>query len=38
MAKMILEQHKGGDFRDFARIEAWATGVARAIDAPLEGP
>ncbi|MEU9733869.1 flavodoxin domain-containing protein [Streptomyces sp. NPDC048002] len=29
IAKMILRSGKGGDFRDFDRIEAWAAGVAR---------
>ena len=38
IARMILDQHRGGDFRDFARIDAWATGVARAIETPPEGP
>ncbi|WP_405640356.1 flavodoxin domain-containing protein [Streptomyces sp. NBC_00019] len=28
VARMILRSGKGGDFRDFARIEAWAARVA----------
>ncbi|SNX56031.1 menaquinone-dependent protoporphyrinogen oxidase [Streptomyces sp. TLI_55] len=28
IAKMIVRSGKGGDFRDFARIEEWAQGIA----------
>lgn len=28
IAKMIVRNGKGGDFRDFARIEEWAQGIA----------
>ncbi|GAA3207144.1 hypothetical protein GCM10020256_02630 [Streptomyces thermocoprophilus] len=28
VARMILKDGKGGDFRDFGRIEAWAARVA----------
>ncbi|MER6671851.1 flavodoxin domain-containing protein [Streptomyces sp. NPDC000983] len=31
IAKMILRGGKGGDFRDFDRIEAWAAEVAREL-------
>ncbi|GAA1365995.1 flavodoxin domain-containing protein [Streptomyces beijiangensis] len=29
MARMIVESGRGGDFRDFDRIAAWATGIAQ---------
>ncbi|WP_329126333.1 flavodoxin domain-containing protein [Streptomyces sp. NBC_01465] len=28
MARMIVESGRGGDYRDFDRIAAWATGIA----------
>ncbi|GGW42150.1 flavodoxin [Streptomyces lucensis JCM 4490] len=28
MAKMIIDSGKGGDYRDFAAVRRWATGVA----------
>ncbi|MFF3886005.1 flavodoxin domain-containing protein [Streptomyces sp. NPDC001914] len=31
MAGMILRSGKGGDFRDFGAIEAWAQGIADAL-------
>ncbi|MFF9815267.1 flavodoxin domain-containing protein [Streptomyces sp. NPDC014006] len=31
VAGMILRSGKGGDFRDFSAIEAWAEGVAQAL-------
>lgn len=31
IARRILRSGKGGDFRDFARIEEWAAGVATAL-------
>ncbi|MEU2602779.1 flavodoxin domain-containing protein [Streptomyces hirsutus] len=33
IARMILRDGKGGDFRDFAAIEYWAAGVARELGA-----
>ncbi|MFI2368010.1 flavodoxin domain-containing protein [Streptomyces sp. NPDC018833] len=36
MAKAILDEGRGGDFRDFDRIAAWAAGVARELKAPVE--
>lgn len=30
-ARMILRGGKGGDFRDFGRIEAWAAGIGREL-------
>ncbi|MFJ5775264.1 flavodoxin domain-containing protein [Streptomyces sp. NPDC093094] len=35
VARMILRGGKGGDFRDFPRIERWAARVAREITAPV---
>ncbi|WAZ19481.1 flavodoxin domain-containing protein [Streptomyces cinnabarinus] len=32
IAKMIVRNGKGGDFRDFGRIEEWAAGVAHELD------
>ncbi|CCK32511.1 flavodoxin [Streptomyces davaonensis JCM 4913] len=32
IAKMIIRNGKGGDFRDFGRIEEWAAGVAHELD------
>ncbi|MGX1267552.1 flavodoxin domain-containing protein [Streptomyces phaeoluteigriseus] len=31
IARMIVQSGKGGDFRDFAAIESWAAGVAKAL-------
>ncbi|KAB1973348.1 flavodoxin domain-containing protein [Streptomyces triticiradicis] len=31
IAKMIVSSGKGGDFRDFGAIEAWAQGIADAL-------
>ncbi|MFC8834101.1 flavodoxin domain-containing protein [Streptomyces griseoincarnatus] len=31
VARMILRDGKGGDFRDFGRIEAWAAGIGREL-------
>lgn len=31
VARMIVRSGKGGDFRDFAAIESWAAGVAKAL-------
>ncbi len=31
VARMILRGGKGGDFRDFGRIEEWAAGIAREL-------
>ncbi|MET9295811.1 flavodoxin domain-containing protein [Streptomyces sp. NPDC003077] len=31
VARMIVDSGRGGDFRDFARIRAWAAGVADAL-------
>ncbi|MET8471796.1 flavodoxin domain-containing protein [Streptomyces sp. NPDC006422] len=31
MARMIVNSGKGGDFRDFAQITAWAEGIAREL-------
>jgi menaquinone-dependent protoporphyrinogen oxidase len=36
MARMILRSGKGGDFRDFAAIEAWAAGVADELLKPRQ--
>lgn len=33
VARMILKQGRGGDFRDMDRIRAWASGIAKEIDA-----
>lgn len=33
IARMILRNGKGGDFRDFAAIERWAAGVAKELGA-----
>ncbi|MFC8084067.1 flavodoxin domain-containing protein [Streptomyces sp. NPDC057340] len=33
IARMILRDGKGGDFRDFAAIEHWAAGVAKELGA-----
>ncbi|WP_156724881.1 flavodoxin domain-containing protein [Streptomyces apocyni] len=34
MAKAILDEDRGGDFRDLPRIAEWAAGVASKIKAP----
>lgn len=34
VAGMILRSGKGGDFRDFGVIEAWAAGVADSLTHP----
>ncbi|MFJ9717093.1 flavodoxin domain-containing protein [Streptomyces sp. NPDC101213] len=31
IARMIVRSGKGGDFRDFAAIDAWSAGVAKAL-------
>ncbi|MFD7688636.1 flavodoxin domain-containing protein [Streptomyces sp. NPDC059781] len=31
VARLILRNGKGGDFRDFGRIEAWAAGIGREL-------
>ncbi|MFE1260852.1 flavodoxin domain-containing protein [Streptomyces albogriseolus] len=31
VARMILRDGKGGDFRDFGRIESWAAGIGREL-------
>ncbi|WP_369213301.1 flavodoxin domain-containing protein [Streptomyces flavofungini] len=31
VARMIIKSGKGGDFRDFARISAWAEGIGEAL-------
>ncbi|MDN0200025.1 flavodoxin domain-containing protein [Streptomyces sp. S.PNR 29] len=36
IARKIVESGKGGDFRDFAVIEAWAARIADALVAPSE--
>lgn len=36
IARTILEQGRGGDFRDFDRIAAWATGIAADLAAEAE--
>ncbi|MFD1852433.1 flavodoxin domain-containing protein [Kitasatospora cinereorecta] len=36
VARMIVEDGRGGDFRDFARIAAWATAVATEVGASPE--
>ncbi|MFD8201811.1 flavodoxin domain-containing protein [Streptomyces sp. NPDC059701] len=36
VARMILRNGKGGDFRDFPAIERWAARVAREIGAPVK--
>ncbi|MFG3127007.1 flavodoxin domain-containing protein [Streptomyces tendae] len=33
IARMILRNGKGGDFRDFAAIETWAAGLAKELGA-----
>ncbi|MBZ4019647.1 flavodoxin domain-containing protein [Streptomyces purpurogeneiscleroticus] len=35
LARMILKQGKGGDFRDMDRIRAWARGTAKEIEASM---
>ncbi|MCX4767932.1 flavodoxin domain-containing protein [Streptomyces sp. NBC_01275] len=37
VAGMILRSGKGGDFRDFGAIEAWAEGIADALTHAQEG-
>ncbi|AOT62282.1 MULTISPECIES: flavodoxin domain-containing protein [Streptomyces] len=37
LARSILEEGRGGDFRDTARIERWAHEVADELKAPPEG-
>ncbi|MFG2309220.1 flavodoxin domain-containing protein [Streptomyces sp. NPDC048566] len=32
IARRIVSSGKGGDFRDFARIEAWAAGIGTALE------
>ncbi|MEU4617755.1 flavodoxin domain-containing protein [Streptomyces umbrinus] len=34
IARMIVSSGKGGDFRDFEQIEAWATGIAAQLITP----
>ena len=36
LARMIVNSGKGGDYRDFDRISAWAAGVARELTVPAE--
>ncbi|KPI19058.1 Flavodoxin domain containing protein [Actinobacteria bacterium OK074] len=36
IARMIVRKGKGGDFRDFPRIEAWAAGIARELAGAAE--
>ncbi|MFI7341263.1 flavodoxin domain-containing protein [Streptomyces sp. NPDC050085] len=36
MARMIVQSGRGGDFRDFARIAAWATKIAHAAAAEVQ--
>ncbi|NEB76374.1 flavodoxin [Streptomyces sp. SID14478] len=36
MARMIVESGRGGDFRDFARISAWATKIAHEAAADVQ--
>lgn len=37
IARMIVSSGKGGDFRDFEQIEAWATGIAAQLITPSPG-
>ncbi|MCZ4516014.1 flavodoxin [Streptomyces sp. ActVer] len=37
MARMIVSSGKGGDFRDFERIEAWAAGIGAQLVTPSPG-
>ncbi|MGW3989213.1 flavodoxin domain-containing protein [Streptomyces sp. NPDC004830] len=36
LARMIVNSGRGGDYRDFTRISAWAAGVARELAVPGE--
>lgn len=38
VARMILEQGRGGDFRDMDRIAEWATGIAYDLTAATKTP
>ncbi|MFF9332051.1 flavodoxin domain-containing protein [Streptomyces albogriseolus] len=37
VARMILRNGKGGDFRDFAAVEHWAAGLAKELGAMAHG-
>ncbi|MFJ9084445.1 flavodoxin domain-containing protein [Streptomyces sp. NPDC102384] len=37
MARMLVNSWKGGDFRDFEHISAWARGIADDVGSALEG-
>ncbi|MFC4610400.1 hypothetical protein ACFO9E_21690 [Streptomyces maoxianensis] len=36
ITRAILEEGRGGDFHDFDRIAAWATGIAAGLAAEAE--
>ncbi|GHC89739.1 flavodoxin domain-containing protein [Streptomyces flavofungini] len=36
VARMIVRSGKGGDFRDFEAVSAWAGGIARELSSPVD--